>query len=179
MAIDPKVEEPLRDMLGHAIRHELDDLVERVTAVSDQTFAECLKLCVVACGYIVVDVAGRWPLDVDVREGARIAAESATRLPVAEEEIYEFLSRSVFGFEAIDAVFAEPLKVVQVPLFTAAGLLSKFRPETLPWWEYLDQIWGSAEIADQMRVEVLPALIYRVKAESARAQRASGAEPGS
>lgn len=179
MAINPKVEEPLRDMLGHAIRRELDELVDRVTAVSDQTYAECLKLCVVACGYIIVDVSGRWPLDVDVSEGARIAAESAAELPVAEEEIYEFLSRSVFGFEAIDAVFAEPLKVVQVPLFTTASLLSKFRPEALPWWEYLDQIWGSAEVADQMRVEVLPALTYRVKAESARAKRASGAKPES
>lgn len=170
MAIDPKVEEPLRAMLGHAMRHELDDLLDQVRSVDDAAYAECLKLCVVAAGYIVVDVAGRWPVDADLREGARIAAGSAIRLPVTEGEIYTFLSRSVFGFEAIDTAFAEPLQVVQVPLFATASLLSKFRPESLRWFEYLDQIWNAYEAADQARPEVLPALTYRVNAENARGE---------
>lgn len=170
MPIDPKVEEPLRDLLGLAVRHELDALMDKFMSVSDERYVECLKLCVVASGYIVVDVCEQWPRDVDVREAARVAAKSATRLPVAEEDIYTFLSRSVFGSEAIDNAFADPEKVVQVPLFTLANLLSKFRPEALHWWEYLDQIWGAVGIAEQTRAEVLPALTYRVRAEAARAR---------
>lgn len=171
MVIDPKAEAPLRKMLGHAIRHEMAELADLVATEGDEMYVTGLKLCVPACGYIVVDVAGRWPLDADLREAARRAAKSATDLPVTEDDIYIFLSHAVFGFEPIDAVFDDPEKVVRVPLFTTANLLSKFSPGEMHWFEYLDEVWNSMEEADQTRAEVLPALMYRVRAEAARAKK--------
>lgn len=170
MVIDPKTEAPLRKILGHAIRHEMGELADLVAAEGGEMYVAGLKLCVPACGYIVIDVAGRWPLDADLREAARRAAKSATDLPVTEDDIYIFLSRVVFGFEAIDTVFADPEKVIRIPLFTAANLLSKFSPGEMHWFEYLDQVWNAIEEAEQARTDVLPALTYRVRAEAAGAK---------
>lgn len=36
MAIDPKVERPTRTMLGHAIRHELDELADVIQGLGDE-----------------------------------------------------------------------------------------------------------------------------------------------
>jgi hypothetical protein len=168
MVIDPKVEQPARAMLGHSIRHELEELANVIRRLGSAKFAACVSLCVFASAYIAIDASGRWPTDADVREIATRAAKSATRLDISEQEIYEYLSRVALGSERLDEVFSDE-GIAPVPLFATANLLLKFGPENTEWWEYLDQIWDAAETAERTSLTVLPALTLRARRESGTA----------
>lgn len=169
MGIDEKIEEPLRKMLYHSIRNELDEVAEVAVSMGDKAYTAGLELCVMICGYIALDVGERWPTEADLREMARQSARSVTKLPVAEEDMYTFLSRVVFGVEQLDSVFTDQEKVVKVPLFTAANALLIYAPRDLHWQDYLDLIWDGTEKASEARDTVLPALWFRVRAQKARA----------
>jgi hypothetical protein len=167
MGIDPKIEQPTRKMLGHAIRHELDELAALVRAEGDEALLGSIPLCLFASAYIAIDVSDQWPTDADLKEIAKAAAESVTRLDITEQEIYEYLSRVALGPEKLDDVFSVE-GLATVPLFATANLLLTFCPRDKEWWEYLDQIWDSAEVADRISLTVLPALILRAHKESLR-----------
>jgi hypothetical protein len=160
MGIDPKTEQPTRKMLGHAIRHELDDLAALVKAQGNDALLGSIPLCLFASAYIAIDVSDRWPTDADLREIAKSAAESVTRLDITEQEIYEYLSRVALGSEKLDDVFSVE-GLATVPLFATANLLLTFCPREKEWWEYLDQIWAAAEVAERTSLAVLPALMIR------------------
>jgi hypothetical protein len=160
MGIDPKIEQPTRKMLGHAMRGELDDLAAVVRAEGNDVLVRGIPLCMFVSAYIAIDVSDRWPTDADLREIAKHAAESATRLDITEQEIYEYLSRVALGSEKLDDVFSVE-GLATVPLFATANLLLTFRPKDKHWWEYLDQIWDAAEVADRTSLAVLPALMIR------------------
>jgi hypothetical protein len=163
MAIDPKIEQLTRQMLGHAIRHELEDLTALIRAVGDTTFAAVIDLCVLAAAYIAIDVSGmRWPSEVVLRQIAHDASESATRLDISEEEILALLSRVTFGSEKLDDIFTIE-GVGPVPLYATANLLLTFCPRELDWWEYLDQIWNAYSAAEMIDKSVLPALMFQAR----------------
>jgi hypothetical protein len=165
MVIDPNVERPARAMLGHSIRHELDELADVIRSVGSEMFAACVPLWVFASAYVAVDVSGRWPTEADLREIATRAAKSATHLDISEQEIYEYLSRVALGSQRLDEVFSNE-GVGTIPLYTTANLLLKFGPEDKEWWEYLDQIWDAAETAEHTSLTVLPALMLRAHKQS-------------
>jgi hypothetical protein len=165
MGIDRKVEQTARAMLGHAIRHELDDLAALMRGAGNETLLRILPLCMLASAYIALDVADRWPTDADLREIAKHAAQSVTRLDISEQEIYEYLSRVALGSEKLDDVFSAE-GIVPIPLYATANLLLKFRPQDKEWWEYLDQIWDAAETAERTSLTVLPALMIRARKQS-------------
>ena len=167
MGIDPKVEQSTRKMLGHAIRHELDDLASVVRAMGSEALVSSLPLCQFASAYIAVDVSDRWPTDADLREIAKHASESATELDITEQEIYEYLSRVALGAEKLDDVFSDE-GLATIPLFATANLLLTFSPGEKHWWEYLDQIWDAAEAAERTSLTVLPALMIRARKETAK-----------
>jgi hypothetical protein len=172
MGIDPKIEQSTRKMLGHAIRHELDDLATLVQVEGNDVLLGSIPLCLFVSGYIAIDVADGWPRDVDLREIAKLASESATELDITQQEIYEYLSRVALGPEKLDDVFSDD-GVATIPLFATANLLLSFRPREKHWWEFLDQIWDAAETAERTSLSVLPALMLRAHRESAQ-QDASG-----
>ncbi len=165
MGIDRKVEQATRAMLGHAIRHELDDLASLIRTTGNETFVGSIPLCLFASAYIAIDVSERWPTDADIREIAKNAAESVTRLDISEHEIYEYLSRVALGSEKLDDVFSAD-GIATVPLYGTANLLLTFCPHDKDWWEYLDQIWGAAETAERTNLTVLPALMLRARKPS-------------
>lgn len=167
MGIDPKIEQPTRAMLGHAMRHELEDLASLVSTAGDEIVAGAIGLCVFASGYVAVDVCERWPTQADLREIAENASKSATQLDLDESDIYEYLSRVVLGSEKLDDVFEMP-KAGMLPLLITANLLATFRPRDKHWWEYLDQIWDAAETAERTSLAVLPALMLRARKEAGR-----------
>ena len=167
MGIDRKVEQAARTMLGHAIRHELDDLAAVMRAAGNESLVGSIPLCLFASAYIAIDVCERWPTDADVREIAKNAAESVTRLDISEQEIYEYLSRVALGSEKLDDVFSAE-GIATVPLYATANLLLTFCPREKDWWEYLDQIWDAAEAAERTSLTVLPALMLRARKESTR-----------
>jgi len=162
MPIDPKIEQPTRTMLGHAIRHELEDLASLIRAAGNDALLESISLCLVASAYIAIDVCERWPIDVDLREIAKNAAESVTGLDITEQEIYEYLSRIALGPERLDEVFSVE-GMATVPLFATANLLLTFCPRDKHWGEYLDQIWDAAETAEHTSLSVIPALMLRAR----------------
>jgi hypothetical protein len=163
MAVNPKIEAPTRQMLAHAVKHELDDLAALIHAEGDETLRGAVSLCTFAAGYIAIDVTGmRWPSHDMLRKIAHNASQSATRLPITEDDIFEFLSRVALGNDMLDDVFsAEGAGLV--PIYATANLLLTFFPKRKHWFEYLDQIWNAAEVADRLSADVLPALMLRVR----------------
>ena len=160
MGIDQKAEQATRKMLGHAIRHELDDLAALVQAEGNEALLATIPLCLLASAYIAVDVSGRWPTEADLREIAGSAAQSVTRLDITEQEIFAYLSRVALGPDKLDDVFSTE-GVATIPLFATANLLLTFCPRDKEWWEYLDQIWDATETAERTSPAILPALILR------------------
>jgi hypothetical protein len=168
MVIDRKIEQATRTMLGHAMRHELDDLATVMRTAGSETLLRSVPLCLFASAYIAIDSCERWPTDADLREIAKLASsQSATELDISEQEIYGYLSRVALGSEKLDDVFSDE-GLVTVPLYVTANLLLGFRPREKHWWEYLDQIWEAAETAERTSLTVLPALMLRARKESAR-----------
>jgi hypothetical protein len=166
MGIDRKTEQATRAMLGHAIRHELDDLAALMRTAGNETLLRSIPLCLFASAYIAIDMCDHWPTDADLHEIAKLASsQSATELDISEREIYEYLSRVALGPEKLDDVFSDE-GLVTVPLYTTANLLLGFRPREKHWWEYLDQIWDAADTADRTSLTVLPALMLRARKES-------------
>lgn len=165
MGIDPQIEKPARKMLGHAMRGELDDLAILAYAAGDSVFRQVIAMCLLASGYVAVDVCGRWPTDPDIeRIGANLAAAEPV-LNLAEDDVRAYLSRTVLGGEPLEDVFpAETASVL--PLLITASLLASYRPADRHWWEYLDQIWDAAEAAERTDKAILPALILRVGREA-------------
>ncbi len=167
MGIDPKTEQPTRKLLGHAIRRELDELTASVRSGGPEALLGSLPLCLLASAYIAIDVSGRWPADADLREIAKGAAGSATRLDITEQEIYAYLSRVALGHDTLDDVFSDE-GLATIPLFATANLLLTFCPPEKEWFEYLDQIWDAAEAAERTSLTVLPALMLCARNEHAR-----------
>jgi hypothetical protein len=71
MGIDPKIEQPTRTMLGHAIRRELAGLAALAQAEGTETLMGAIPLCLFASAYIAIDVAGRWPTEADLHKIAK------------------------------------------------------------------------------------------------------------
>ena len=166
MAIDRKVEQATRTMLGHAMRHELDALADTIQSLGNETFLATIPLCLLASGYIAIDVSGmRWPSDAVLRKIADNASKSATGLDISDEGIFQYLSRVALGSEKLDDVFSAE-GIATVPLYATADLLLTFCPPDKDWWEYLDQIWDAAETTERTSLSVIPILMLRARRES-------------
>jgi hypothetical protein len=173
MGIDQKTEQQARKLLGHAIRHELDDLAALAQSGGPEALLGSLPLCLLASAYIAIDVSDRWPTDADLREIAKNAAESVTGLDVTGQEIYAYLSRVALGPEKLDDVFSVE-GLASIPLFATANLLLTFCPREKEWWQYLDQIWAAAEAAERVSPAVLPAVILRAHKKPAHQDSTHG-----
>lgn len=173
--IDPKIEEPTREMLGHAIRGELQDLSTLILAVGNERYRQAIGLCLTAAAYVAVDVTGRWPTDADVREIARLISERGTEIKLDQADVYDYLSGAALGFRPLPEAVGGDLPAAILPLLVTGSLLFRFRPEGQEWWDYLDQIWSAYEKAEAVDVSVLPAL--QVRAKMLKAAEARPAPP--
>jgi hypothetical protein len=173
--IDPRVEKPTRDMLGHAIRGELPELAALIESVGGEQYRHVLGLCLTAAAYIAVDVSGRWPTDADVREIARLVAERETEVQLDQTDVYDYLSRAVLNFQPLPEALGDDLAAATLPVLITGSMLFIFRPKGGKWWDYLDQIWSAYETAETVDVSVLPAL--QVRARMLKAVEARGAQP--
>lgn len=160
MPIDPKVEAPLREMLGHAIRVEMDDLYALVAGVGAEAYEATVNLAILAAGYIAVDTPGRWPTGADVKALAKHAAGTRIGKHLTEDEIASFLSRVVLGSESPLTVFEGDEKAALIPVLATASLLAGFGPAGQSWADYLDTIWNSLDAAESVKAPVVSAVIY-------------------
>jgi hypothetical protein len=173
--IDPKVEEPTRAMLGHAIRGEMQDLAALIQSVGNERYRQAIGLCLIAAAYVAVDASGRWPADADTREIARLVSERGTEIKVDQADVYDYLSGAALGFQSLPEVLGDDMAAAILPVLITGNLLFTFRPPGQKWWDYLDQIWRGYEAAEGLDDSVFPALQVQVamrKAVAARGQQA-------
>jgi hypothetical protein len=121
--IDPRTEEPARDMLGHAIRGETQDLSALIQAVGGERYRQVLGLCLIAAAYVAVDVAGRWPTDADVRKIARLVSERGTEIPLDQQDVYDYLVGAALAFKSLPQAFGDDLAAATLPIFITGTLL--------------------------------------------------------
>ena len=174
--IDPKVEEPARQMLGHAIRGEVAELAAAIRAGGSERYRQVLGLFLVTAAYIAVDVSGRWPADADLRKIARAVAEHETTTSLSEAGVYEYLSGAALGFRPPAGALGDDTAAAVGPALITGGMLFIFRPRGGKWWDYLDQIERAYEAAETTDLSVLPAL--QVRARMLEQVESAGGEPG-
>jgi hypothetical protein len=163
MLIDPKIERPTREMLGHAIQGELSELETAIEAAGDETYAAgIIPLCMLAAGYIAVDLSERWPMDADIRELAKHTAATSTKYELREQDVYDYLSRGALGFKPIQEVFPDVEQDYKLPVLITAQMLVAFRlGDGRDLSKYLDTIWNAVNAAEQADLSLLPALMLR------------------
>jgi hypothetical protein len=159
--VEPKTEEPTREMLGHAMRGDLTGLEAAIETAGDETYGMSIALCLIAAGYIAVDVTGRWPTEADVREIARHTAATSTEYELREQDVYDFVSRGALGFKTMEEVFPDPEQDYSLPVLITAQLLVAFCPRDNDLWGYLDTIWNAVNAAEDADLSLLPALMLR------------------
>lgn len=160
--IDPKAEKAMREMLGHAIRGELQELAAKIQAAGDDTYRDVIRLCQAAAAYVAVDASERWPTEADVREIARVVSEKETFYELEQDEVRAYLSRAALGFEPIDEALGGIEPAATLPVLITGSLLFRFCPRGNEWWDYLDQIWNSTLAAENLDESVLPAVQVRI-----------------
>jgi hypothetical protein len=111
-------------MLGHAIRGELPELEAEVEAVGDKTYAAGITLCLIAAGYIAVDLAGRWPTEADVRELARHTAATSRKYELREQDVYDYRSRGRSGSSRFRRCSPDPRQDYTLPVLITARVIS-------------------------------------------------------
>jgi hypothetical protein len=171
MAIDSRIEGPLRQMLGYAIGHELDSLASVIASQGGTVYGHAARWCIVLSGYVAIDAAEGWPTDDELHIIAGVAAKAPTGLPITEDAIYTYLSRVALGFEAPRAVFPDQETAAMTPLFATANLLLGYSRRDLSWQDYLDQILDGISVAEQTKSTALPALTYRIRSAAAHAAK--------
>lgn len=174
MGIDPKAEQPARDLLEHAIRGEFGQFAGVIEGIGEERFLEASSLCLRVAGYIAIDAcAWRWPTDADVREIARHVAAMDAGFSLTEQDVYEYLARVVLRFEPLVAVFTGTEKAATLPFFATGALLVAYRGSDRHWWEYLDVIEKALEDAAPIAEETVPAvLLLARRAQALKAARA-------
>ena len=162
MQIDPRIEEPTREMLGHAIRGELPALEAQIDAVGDETYAASIALCMIAAGYIAVDVSAGWPTEADVREIARHTAATSRKYELREQDVYDYLSRGALGFQPIPEVFPDPEQDYTLPVLITAQMLVAFRlGDGHDFWGTSTPFGMQSKRQNSTDLSLLPALMLR------------------
>jgi len=126
--IDPKVEEPARQMLGHAIRGERAELAAAIRAGGSERRRQVLGLFLVTAAYTAVDVSGRWPTDADLRKIARAVAEHENSTPVSADDVYDYLSGAALGFRPPAGALGGDTAAAAGPALITGSMLFIFRP---------------------------------------------------
>jgi hypothetical protein len=160
MLIDTKIEEVARDLLGYAIRGELDEFATVAEALGEERYREAGSLCLRVSGYITIDVCGQeWPACTDVRRLAAITANGDAKFCLEESDVYEYLAYVSLGVHPILEMFPDEKKAATLPFFVTAILLEAYRPEGSEWWEYLDVIEKALDAAAPLAPETIPAVV--------------------
>lgn len=163
MRIDPKIERLTREMLDHAMRGGIEEIEPRYNSLNHDERRQSLELCLLVAGYIAVDASGtRWPSDAGIRQLAGSAVKAEKRLNLAEEDVYNYVARVVFGFQPLEKVFTDANEAIFAAILITGSLLLTFCPRSKNTvWEYLDEIEAATEAAAAMQPYMFPAVIYR------------------
>jgi hypothetical protein len=164
--IDPDIEKPFRQALGHAARAEPEAMATLLENLSAPQVSGGIALCTFTTAFAAMDVVGRqWPDEANLRHIAAgtVKGTNARRLGLTEQEVYDFIARVAFGLEPIDRVFPEHDRMITLPYYITAHLLVSYGPSEQHWWEFLDRAEAAYEVAQSVDLDVLPALMLRAR----------------
>lgn len=162
MVIDRVVEGRTRNMLGHAMRGEVEQIPPILQELGEERWRQGLNLCVSIAGYIAIDVCrSQWPGDAFVRRMAEKTVQAEDELNLDASVVYEFLTRIALGFEPPSNVFTDPTEAAVAPILITASLLLTFTPKGKDQWVWLDEIEAAIEAAAEMKPSVYPAVVLR------------------
>lgn len=165
--IDPEVERPAREILGHAISGELDELDILIQSIGGDQYGRVLGMCLAAAAYVAVDVSGRWPTDADLWEIARLVEEHDVELLFDRVDVYHYLADAALGFQRLSEALDGGAGNAALPVLITATMLFTFCPNDHEWETYLDQIWSAYDTAQNVELSVLPALQVRTQMHKA------------
>jgi hypothetical protein len=159
-----QAERALRIALSSVARGEADQIEAAFAGLDESERTEALALAIRITQYIAVDACGStWPTDVSIRRianGLATLGTLAERLRLDADELYEYLSRVVFGSKRLeDVIAAEPR--TRLPVMVVQRALAVYCPKALGFWEYLDQVESAIEAALALDETVLPAAVGR------------------
>jgi hypothetical protein len=172
MPIDPKIEEPTRDLLGHVIRGEFKENADVIESIGPQRLLQCISLCLRVSGYIVIDICRQArPTYGDLHRIAEIMSGVDLDFDLAESDVYDYLARGVLAFEPLIEVFPDKEKAGTIPFLVTAALLVSYRTDGKHWWEYLNAIETALETAASLPEDVVPALLLLTRRNRALKER--------
>jgi len=164
--ISPNIEKPFRNVLGHAVRNEIDELHGVLLGLTDRQIINCANLSAFVAGYIAITACGRqWPIDKNLRrigEGATISS-SALAFGLKADDVYAYVKRVALGGETADAVFPTAEDPITLSFFITGQLLVAFGKVEEHWWDYLTRIEEAYEAAQATDLDLLPALMLRAR----------------
>lgn len=159
--IDPKSEQAAREILGRAVRGEIEDLAMLISAIGGEQYRRVLSLCLFATTYVAVDVSGRWPTEADVRKIARIIVGREQAIELNEADVYDYVFDAALRLRPLQEALGSAGKAAALPVLVTGKMLFRFRPPGLTWWEYLDRVWNASLAAETLDLSALPALLIR------------------
>lgn len=152
MRIDPRVEEPTRDLFGHALRAEFKDF-EAVLGrfPDDDSLRQALGLAGAICAYVVVDdYESSEPADDDLRDAADTVSDIEDRYEIDPDKVYAYLRRCVFGGEPVTAVLSTD-DAARLPFIIGANLVGSTTDTDAgqKWSDRLDEVEAALEAAPE------------------------------
>ena len=163
MRIDPKVEKATRDAFNLAVKRRLEEIPQKLGELGDDAgLRRAVELCMLVAGYVAVDVCGmEKPTQADLYKIADNMIKVTESFEFDEEKLKAYLTRVVFGPDALLQVLEDQRDATYVPLFTAASMIVTFCPKGQNPWQYLDAIEQATEMATELPSFALPAAVYQ------------------
>jgi len=164
--ISPDVEKPFRDALEHAVRNEIEEMHEGLLRLTDEQIASCLSLCAFVSGYVAINACGRqWPDEDNLRRIAERTTKSdnARAFGLKAQDSYAYVKQVALRGEPLNTVLSPPEDAATLSLVITGRLLVAFRSADQHWWEYLNKIEETLEVALEADLDLLPALMLRAR----------------
>lgn len=145
MQIDQAVEAKVREAFSRVIAQDRKGMITALDGLSERDTATALSYAVIVCGYIANNV---YPDGVTTETSKELAASAVADLAGwvdlgSKETVGRFLEAAAKG----DTTFTGfPKEDLLGHAFVVGGyLLATCRDEGQEWYEYLDEIWNTAE----------------------------------
>ncbi|HEX6445731.1 MAG TPA: hypothetical protein VF053_11625 [Streptosporangiales bacterium] len=147
MRIDPKVEEPTRDLFGHALRAEHEDFQKRLASVDGETVSEAMTLAGTIVAYVCIDACGgQQPTEEEFDTLTDNVVSADSEYSLTAQEVRDYLVKGVFGGQVLHEVL-DPKDAVRFPFIVGAYLLAGYSHDDQAWWDYLDEVEAAIEAA--------------------------------
>jgi hypothetical protein len=148
MQIDETIEGHVREAYSAVVGRDGDRMVRAFEGLTEDARRNAIALGAFVCGFIINDAYPQGPTDADLLNTAKdIVEEESGWIDLGSaESVAAFLGAVARGDTSFPGV---PKEDIVGHIFVCGGhLLATRREENQRWWEYLNEIWASAEAAD-------------------------------